>query len=246
VSFHRYLLRSRTFLALAAVVAVMSLVPALDAAETVAKKKVTTPGYDDPSIGVLGAHHSASDGATPVNRNAAPPAPIAAPALPKVDSEAPVISGPGSGPTSLTAVPRPEAHVEGTPTTNGQAVPVSAPAQQVNSFLASQPVISGLIAGLIGTDLGSILYGGSIMGDETAAMIGYLVRVVLIVLVAILAVRFIWGLIGGSRDADDEFLQRGPRREPSFGRSEDSGDGRREPTFGGARSSYKEERPRRL
>lgn len=222
-------------------IAVLLLAPALDAAETAVKKKPFVPGANDPTVGVLGAHH---DGAAPVNRNAAPPAPSAAPALPKVDAEAPVISGPGTGPVPLSAAPRPDARVEGAPTVNGEAVQTNAPPQQVNSFLASHPVLSGLIAGLIGTDLGSIVYGGPMMGDETAATIGFFGRIVLVVLLAILSVRLIWGLIGGSRE-DNDYAPRGPRREPSFGHSEDSGGGRREPSFGGKRSSYDEERPRR-
>lgn len=231
---------SRYFLGLAVLAAVLSLTSVSNAADTTTtvKKKVTTPGYNDPSIGVLGAHHA--DGGTPVNRNAAPPAPSAAPALPKVDAEAPVISGPGTGPAPLVAAPRPDAQVEGGP--DGQSGPVQAQPTQVNSFLAGHPFLSGLIAGLIGTDLGSILYGGTMMGDENAAMIGFLGRIVLVVLVAVLAVRLIWRLIGGAR-ADNDFtaVPRGPRREPSFGRADDAGDGRREPSF----RAYEEDRPRR-
>jgi hypothetical protein len=221
---------------LATLIVAASLGLAVDAAE---KKKVTTPGYDDPTIGVLGAHRS-SDGAAPVNRNAAPPAPIAVPALPKVEAESPVIPGPGPGPAPLAAAPRPEASVEGAPV--GVPAPSAARSGPVNSVLAAHPVLSGLIAGLIGTDLGSLLYGGPMMGDEGAAMIGYLVRVGLLILLAVVAVKVIWGLIGGARD-DDAFAPRGPRREPSFEPSDDSGDGRREPFLG--RERHPVEPPRR-
>lgn len=227
---------------MAALVVAVVMASAVDAAETAAKKKGFTPGYDDPSIGSFGAHHSPT-GSAAVNRNAAPPAPSAAPALPKVEAEAPVMSGPGSGPVPLPAAPRPDASVEGG-VVAGQSAPAGVRPPVVNSFLASHPVLSGLIAGLVGTDLGALLYGGPMMGDESAALVGFLGRIVLVVLVAILAVRLIWGLIGGARD-DNDFAPRGPRREPSFGRSEESGGGRREPSLRADRPSYNEERPRR-
>jgi hypothetical protein len=234
---------SRHFLGLATLIVALSLVSAADAADAV-KKKVTTPGYDDSSIGVLGAHHSPSEGGVPVNRNAAPPAPIAAPAMPQVEAESPVVPGPGSGPVPLPAAPRPDASIEGAPAGSSASAGVHPP-QQVNTFLAAHPVISGLIAGLIGTDLGSILYGGTMMGDETAAMIGFFGRIALVVLVAVLTVRLLWSLIGGASD-DQESAPRGPRREPSFGRSEaDAGDGRREPILRAERPSYENDRSRR-
>jgi len=193
------------------------------------------PGYNDPSIGVLGANKT--PGAPPVNRNAAPPAPSAAPALPKVDAEAPTMSGLNSQTVVTGAAPRPEAQVEGGSGTSGgdttvvsAGMPGAAQPQQVNTFLATHLVISGLIAGLIGSDLGSILYGGPMMGDETAAVVGFILRIGLVLGIAVLTVRVIWGLIGGRRQ-DDYLPAAGPRREPSFGRREDSFDGRREPTF---------------
>jgi hypothetical protein len=232
---------SRYVMGLAALIVAVSLSVSVEAADTV-KKKVTTPGYDDSSIGVLGAHPPSSAGGAPVNRNAAPPAPIAAPAMPKVDAESPVMPGPGSGPVALPAAPRPDASVEGAPA--GASGPANLPPTQVNTFLAGHPVLSGLIAGLIGTDLGSRLYGGTMMGDETAAMIGYLGRIGLIILVAVLAVRLLWGLIGSARD-DNDFLPRGPRREPSFDSPKDADDGRREPFLRGKRHSYDVDPPRR-
>jgi hypothetical protein len=203
------------------------------AADDAKKPKHWTPGYNDPSIGVLGANKT--PGAPPVNRNAAPPAPSAAPALPKVDAEAATMSGLNSQTVVTGAAPRPEAQVEGGSGTDTTAVrgsmPGAAQPPQVNTFLATHLVISGLIAGLIGSDLGSILYGGPMMGDETAAMMGFILRIGLVLGIAVLTVRVIWGLIGGGRRGDDYLPAAGPRREPSFGRREDSFDGRREPTF---------------
>ena len=45
-------------------------------------------------------------------------------------------------------------------------------------------IVSGLLAGLIGTGLGSVIYGGPMMGDETAAMVGCACRVGLVILLA--------------------------------------------------------------
>lgn len=191
------------------------------------KKTHFTPGYNDPTIGVLGAHKGQSEAAGgTIKPNAVPPAPVAAGPLPKVEAEQPVESGlPTTSPSM--AVPRPEARVDGA-TIGGMAAP--AQPQQVNTFLASHPVISGLVAGLIGTDLGSMLYGGPMMGDQTAASIGFIVRVGLVLLVALLVVRLAWGIIGGS--GDDDFGPSDRRREPSLGRRGEAGGGRREPTLG--------------
>jgi len=243
VSFHPYLIGSRKFLGLTALVVALSLASMAGADEPV-KKKGATPGYNDPSIGVFGAHRT-PEGGSPVNRNAAPPAPSAAPAMPKVEAESPVISGPGTGPAPLPAAPRPDAQAEGVPVGQG-AAPTNPHPQQVNSFLAGHPFVSGLIAGLIGTDLGAILYGGTMMGDENAALIGFLGRIGLVILVAVMSVRLIWGLIGGTRkDNDFRAPRSGPRQEPSFGRLDDAGDGRREPSLRAERPSYDNDRSRR-
>lgn len=220
----------------------LSLVSSVHAAEAT-KKKAETPGYNDPSIGSLGAHHSS--GGSPVNRNAAPPPPSAAPVVPKVEAEQPVEPGPGNGPVPLSAAPRPEAQVEGGSTAGQSAASARAQPQQVNTFLAGHPFISGLIAGLIGTDLGSIVYGGPMMGDETAAMIGFICRVGLVILLAVLAVRLIWGLMGGSRGEDDGYVSQGPRREPSFRRSDDDDGEQRGPSLRAERPSYDDRRRRR-
>jgi hypothetical protein len=68
------------------------------------------------------------------------------------------------------------------------------------------------------------------MGDETAALVGFILRIVLVILLAAGAVRLVWGMIGGS--SEDQSLPPGPRREPTFGRREESFSGRREPTLG--------------
>lgn len=247
----------RKIAGLSGFMAVFLLATALQAAEPPKKHdRNWTPGADDATVGALGAHRGGSSTDAPgtkVNRNAAPPAPIAAPALPKVDAGAPVISGPPtvvpsgqspspgavsqvpSQPGAPAAAPRPEAHVEGLPG-SPQAGASLQPAQpqQVNTFLANHLAISGFIAGLIGSDLGSRIYGGPMMGDETAALGGFICRVALVLLVAILAVRLIWALIGGRREADDFGLADPVKREPSFSRPRrDAGGGRREPSFGG-------------
>ncbi len=224
-------------------IAVLSLASAsvCFAADAV-KKKPETPSYNDPSIGVFGAHRTPGGG-TPASRNAVPPPPSAAPAQPKVEAESPIISGPGTSPAPLSAAPRPDAQVEGAPT--GQAGPLRAQPQQVNSFLAGHPFISGLIAGLIGTDLGSIVYGGTMMGDENAALIGFIGRIVLVILVAVTAVRLVWRLVGGSRN-EALVVPQGPRREPSFARSSHEIDeGRRESSLRADRPSYGERPGRR-
>ncbi|PKU24865.1 hypothetical protein [Telmatospirillum siberiense] len=237
---------SRYIPGLTALIVVLSLVSAAALAAEPAKKKAETPGYNDPSIGVLGAHRSTTEGGKPVNRNAAPPAPSAAPAVPKVEAEQPVVPGPGGGPVPLAAAPRPEAQVEGGAGATGQSTSSArAQPQQVNTFLASHPFVSGLIAGLIGTDLGSVIYGGPMMGDESAAMIGFLCRVALVVLLAVLGVRVIWGLIGGSSRGVDDYAPQGPRREPSFRRSDDEDGVRREPSLRAERPSYDDRRRRR-
>lgn len=238
--------------------AIFLLATALQAADAPKKHdRNWTPGTDDPTVGQLGVHRGGSSTDNPgvkVNRNAAPPAPVAAPALPKVDAGQAVISGPpsvvvpsGQSPSQApAAAPRPEAHVEGLPDSpSGSAYAPMQPAQpqQVNTFLANHLVISGLLAGLIGSDLGSMIYGGPMMGDQTAALIGYICRVGLVILAAVLAVRLIWGLIGGRREDDDLGLAGPAKREPSFSRPRgDAGDGRREPSLGGSDPA---DRPRR-
>jgi predicted lipid-binding transport protein (Tim44 family) len=148
---------------------------------------------------------------------------------PQVEAEHPTLSTAPSGPSSLPAVPRPDAAAEGTPA--GQ--PAYVPPQPATGFLPDHPFISGLVGGLLGTRLGSLLYGGQIMGDESAAMIGYVVRMGVIVLLTIAAVRFAWRLM--ERPADYGDGQPAIRREPFFGRrAEGAGGGRklrREPTF---------------
>ncbi|MDR3439746.1 hypothetical protein [Telmatospirillum sp.] len=243
MSFHRY------HAGLIVLAVVLALASVANAADDVKKKKGWTPGYNDPSIGTLGAPKT--EGGRPINRNAAPPAPSAAPAVPKVDAGAATISGPAS--VDFGAAPRPEAQVEGgSGNSSGADTQRStmfqssvAQPQQVNTFLANHLVISGLIAGLIGTDLGSIIYGGPMMGNETAAMVGFVTRVALVLLIAILSVRLIWGWIGGSSKENDYLPAVGPRREPSFGRSKEVFEGRREPSFerpkGGLRPGQRDE-----
>jgi hypothetical protein len=104
------------------------------------------------------------------------------------------------------------------------------PAGPPNAFLADHPFISGLLAGLVGTGLGSIIYGGPMQGDETAAFIGFIGRVGVILLLAVLALRAMARRVSRSEEAD--LPPAGPRREPHFGPAEEDIGGRREPTFG--------------
>lgn len=209
-------------------VVVGGLLLAIGSAGADTAKKHFTPGNNDPTVGVLGAHKGQSEAGGLVRPNAVPPAPIPAVPPPSVQAEQPVVGNSPTTPSSSLAAPRPDAHIEGS---TGDAYS-QAPAHpaQVNTFLASHPFVSGVVAGLIGTDLGSVIYGGPMMGDENAAMIGFMIRVLLVVLLAVFAVRLVWRMVG--KADDDDLAPPDSRREPSFGRQADFDGGRREPTFG--------------
>lgn len=228
-------------------VMVLTLVATL--AEAADKKTPPSASYENnPTIGVLGAHRGQSDSAAGTPRMAAPSAPVAVAPPPKVEAEpATVPSLPhapppapslaptaptsvGGTPSALPAAPRPEARVEG----SSSDLPVMAPtvpSGPPNAFLADHPFISGLLAGLVGTGLGSIIYGGPMQGDETAAFIGFMGRVGVVLLLAGLALRAVARQVGRAEEAD--LPPAGPRREPHFGpAAEEEVGGRREPTFG--------------
>jgi len=186
------------------------------AAQDQAKKKSSVPPPEQSStVGVLGAHHDS----TPQARGSATPPPaLAAPEIPKVEAEPPA---------PLAAAPRDYVQTD-QPSRVGQMIPIAPPP---TGFLVDHPVISGLVAGLIGSDLGSKLYGGPMIGDKTAAGIGYALRVALILLFALFLFRLIGNL--ASRGSDLPRLSGdGARREPSFGKAETPERGRREPRFG--------------
>lgn len=186
-------------------------------------KKPPSMEFDNKTVGVFGSHHSTGDQAPPAI--ALPSRPVAAMPTPKVEAEAPTVSMAPTVPSSLPAAPRPEASIEGGPTPDlATQRPISGGA---NGFLANHLFISGLVAGLIGSDLGAQLYGGPMMGDESAANLGLLARFALVALLA-------WRLIAGlaPRLLTTEASPYGPikeQREPTFERNQETGGGRREP-----------------
>lgn len=185
-------------------------------AQDLAKKKSTVPPPEQSStVGVLGAHH---DSAPQSRGSATPPPAVAAPEIPKVEAEPPA---------PLAAAPRDYVQTD-QPSRVGAMIPIAPPP---TGFLVDHPMVSGLVAGLIGSDLGSKFYGGTMVGDKTAAGFGYALRVALILLFALFLFRLIGNLAHRGGD-----LPRAPvkekRREPSFEKSETPPDGRREPSFG--------------
>lgn len=186
------------------------------------KKKPTYPPPEQSStIGTLGQHHT-DPGGPPPSRE--PAAPVAAPVVPQVEAEPPApVAAPGRFEV------HPESDASGTPSGSAPMVPVPM-GPPPTGFLPDHPFISGIVAGLVGTGIGSVLYGGPMMGDNDGVMIGYGLRVAVILLLGYLIYRFIahraTGVEAAPRGSD-----RG-RREPSFDRGADAGGGRREPTFG--------------
>jgi hypothetical protein len=184
------------------------------------KKPTYLPPEQSSTIGVLGGHHTDASGPAPSRE---PAAPAAAPEVPKVDAEPPA---------PLAAPERFEVHPEGGQSAAGvgpamMAVPKGPPP---SGFLPDHPFISGIVAGLIGGDLGSMLYGGPMMGDEDGVLIGYGLRVGVILLLAYLIFRAISQRASG---VAEPAIAPPRRREPSFERNPDiGGGGRREPTFG--------------
>jgi len=209
-----HLIRHRIGLASAALLLALALSPAL--AADGAKKTVAAPDVNtDPTVGVLGARRAQSDAHGPASH---PSAPVAAAPVTKVESEAPTITlPPSSGPSqSQPAAPSSVRPLGTTGTTQTAPLPGEAPPQPPSGFLATHPYASGLVAGAIGTDLGALLYGGEMIGDQDAVIVGYLARLGVIVLVFALVVRTI--LARKSRSPLDDFGPTdAPRREPSFG-----------------------------
>lgn len=188
------------------------------------KKKPTYPPPEQSStIGVLGQHHTDPNGPP---KASAPPPPVAAPEVPKVEAEPPA---PAAAPERI------EVHPDGGTSGDMSAssgtpmapVPMGPPP---TGFLPDHPFLSGIVAGLVGTSLGSVLYGGPMMGDNDGVMIGYALRVGVILLFAWMVFRVISRRASGVDELTSSAPPRG-RREPSFGRGTDAGGGRREPTF---------------
>lgn len=186
----------------------------LTAQEAARKKTNIPPPEQSSTVGVLGAHRS---DASPVERGSTTPPPVAAaPEIPKVEAEAPSFVEPG-----------PRGFVQGDQT-GSSAMRMAAP--KPTGYLVDHPVISGLVAGLIGSDLGSKLYGGTMMGDRDAAQIGYGLRILMILSLALVLFRLIGQL--ANRGSDLPRAARGSgRREPSFGKNDSDVSGRREPRF---------------
>ena len=191
------------------------------------KKKPTYPPPEQSNtIGTLGQPHR--DPAAP-SQPREPAAPLAAPEVPKVEAEPPM---PSAAPENYVVRPDIGAAPAGSTGNSGgtMAPMMRAPmGPPPTGFLPDHPFISGIVAGLIGSDLGSKLYGGPMMGDENGVMVGYAGRVAAILLVAWLAFRMISRRASGENDPG---LPPPGRREPSFERRSDPGGGpRREPTF---------------
>lgn len=227
------------------------------AAEAVKKRdRDYVPPPDDPTVGSLVRPNR--DAAARRAEPSQPSAKIPGVALPKVDAESAVVPGlqqanpsvapmssspsqSSSSPSSLPAAPRAAVSADG-----GAAAGTAAPVQGVavqppSGLLSRQPFLAGLVAGLIGTDLGSVLYGGTMQGDENGAIIGYAVRMALVVLLVLMIVRSVRRAIG--RGGDDDYAPPPVRREPNFkaGRAPVAG-GRREPSFSREHSFDREPR----
>lgn len=189
------------------------------------KKKPTYPPPEQSStVGTLGQHHT-DPGGPP--KASAPPPPVAAPEVPKVEAEPPA---PVAAPEHFSVHPDSDASGNAPASGSGAApmaaVPMGPPP---TGFLPDHPFISGIVAGLVGTGIGSVLYGGPMMGDNDGVMIGYVLRVAAILALAWLVYRAIAHRASGIEPAP-RGASRG-RREPSFDRGVDAGGGRREPNF---------------
>lgn len=191
------------------------------------KKKPTYPPPEQSNtIGSLGQPHR--DPNAPVLPRE-PSAPLAAPELPKVDAEPPM---PTTAPENYVVRPDIGAAPAGGPAMSGSAMapmmraPMGPPP---TGFLPDHPFISGIVAGLLGSDLGAKLYGGQMMGDQNGVIVGYVGRVGVILLLAWMVFRLISRKASGISEPG---LAPPGRREPSFDRRSDAGAGpRREPTF---------------
>jgi hypothetical protein len=189
------------------------------------KKKPTYPPPEQSNtVGSLGQPHRDPNGPAQPRE---PTAPVAAPEVPKVEAEPPM---PSSAPLSYSVQPDAGSATQaagpgGTMMAPMMRAPMGPPP---TGFLPDHPFISGIVAGLIGSDLGSKLYGGPMMGDQSGVLVGYVGRVLAILFVAWMIFRLISRKASGINEPG---LAPPGRREPSFGRSPDAGGARREPSF---------------
>jgi len=211
----------RTKFAFSMFIAALVLAGSAALADPPKKKPTYPPPEQSNTVGTLGQHHT-DPGGPP--KPSAPPPPVAAPVVPQVEAEPPP---PTAAPERIEV--HPDAGVAGDSSTGGApmaAVPMGPPP---TGFLPDHPFLSGIVAGLVGTTLGSVLYGGPMMGDNDGVMIGYALRVGAILAFAWMIFRVIAHRASGVEEAP-RGASRG-RREPSFDRGADAGGGRREPTF---------------
>ncbi|GEM_PF-3233609 len=194
------------------------------------KKKPTYPPPEQSNtIGSLGQPQR--DPGAPV-QSREPAAPLAAPTGPKVDAEPPM---PLAAPNSAVIHPDIGNAATDTGSPAGGTMSGSAPMMRApmgpppTGFLPDHPFISGIVAGLVGSDLGARLYGGPMMGDEDGVLIGYAGRVGVILLVAWMLFRLISHRASGMGEPG---LPPPGRREPSFEPRSEAGGARREPTLG--------------
>lgn len=209
------------------------------------------PPQDDATVGVLGGARKDQPPEVRGNPNAAIPSVV----QPKVETSTqhqdipnlsaapsglptptnPTIAPAGSEAAPLDAAPRssvqpqgPGGYYTGSPTLSASLPPIS----PTDTFLAQHPFISGLVAGAVGTEIGSLFYGGVMTGNSDAVMIGYVARMGLILLVILMVMRAVWKSVANRAPVDPPSRQR-TRREPGFGASNgrSNREGRREPTL---------------
>jgi hypothetical protein len=204
----------------------LSLAGTVALADPPQKKKPTYPPPEQSStVGTLGQPHR--DPNAPAQPRE-PSAPLAAPELPKVEAEPPM---PSTAPENyvvrpdIGAAPADSAGGSGGTLAPMMRAPMGPPP---TGFLPDHPFISGIVAGLVGADLGARLYGGPMMGDQDGVIIGYLGRVGVILLLAWMVFRLIARKASG---VGEPGLAPPGRREPSFDRQSDAGSARREPTL---------------
>jgi hypothetical protein len=195
-------------------------------ADPPAKKPTYPPPEQSSTVGTLGqTHHDPNAPALPRE----PSAPLAAPEVPKVEAEPPM---PSAMPENYVIHPDAgnQATAAGSGYTGALAPMMRAPmGPPPTGFLPDHPFISGIVAGLVGEDLGAKLYGGPMMGDQNGVLLGYVGRVAVVLLFAWLIFRLIARKASGLSEPG---LPAPGRREPSFDRTVDGGGARREPTLG--------------
>lgn len=209
------------------------------------------PPQDDATVGALGGARKDQHPEVRGNPNAAIPSVV----LPKVETNTqhqdvpnlsaapsslpaqanPSIAPAGSEAAPLDAAPRSSVQAQGPggyyagSSNLSPSLPLISP---TNTFLAQHPFISGLVAGAVGTEIGSLFYGGAMTGDANAVMIGYIARMGLIVLIILMVMRTVWKSVANAAPVESPSRKR-TRREPGFGASNGRSNrqGRREPTL---------------